>query len=303
MKEMELIVESKDNGSRLDSYLAENLADFSRSHLKKIIKDGNIEVDGKVEKPRYLIQEGDVIRIRVEEPQVLDVAAQDIPIDIVYEDENLLVVNKPQDMVVHPAPGNYEGTLVNAIMYHCKDNLSSINGVVRPGIVHRIDKNTSGLLVIAKDDKSHNSLAEQFKDHSITRKYNFICHGRISKDEFTVDQPLGRNPKNRLQMAVVQNGKRAVTHFKVLKRFEKFTYLEAQLETGRTHQIRAHMKYVNHPLLGDDLYGPKNASKFNLKGQTLHARTLGFIHPVKGAYVEFEQDLPEYFEKLLRALK
>ncbi|SHJ57714.1 RluA family pseudouridine synthase [Tepidibacter formicigenes] len=301
MEEKEFIVLEEDEGNRLDVFLSNELGEMSRSYIQKLIKEGNVFVNNNKEKPRYLVKEDDKIKINIPEPKVLEVLPEDIPIDIVYEDDDVLVVNKPQGMVVHPAPGNYTGTLVNAILYHCKDNLSSINGVIRPGIVHRIDKDTSGLLMVAKNNNSHNFLAEQLKEHSINRKYEMICHGVLKDDNLTVNAPIGRHPVDRLKMAVVPNGKRAVTHFKVIKRFEKYTHVQAQLETGRTHQIRVHMSHNRHPLLGDPVYGPKN-SKFNLNGQVLHARTLGFIHPKTKEYMEFKSELPDYFQKLLKIL-
>ena len=296
------LVGEDEEGDRLDVYLSEQLGDMSRSYIQKIIKDKKVEVNGKVEKAKYLVKEDDKIKIEIPTPKLLEVVAQDIPIDIVYEDNDVLIVNKPQNMVVHPAPGNYENTLVNAILYHCKDKLSSINGVIRPGIVHRIDKDTSGLLMIAKNNNAHNSLAEQLKDHSITREYEFICHGVVKEDKITVDKPLGRNPKDRLKMAIVKDGKRAVTHFEVMERFDNFTHMKARLETGRTHQIRVHALSINHPLLGDPIYGPKN-TKFKLEGQTLHARKLGFIHPTTNEYIEFNSELPDYFKNIIKKLE
>lgn len=298
----EFLVLEEDEGDRLDVYLANELGDMSRSYIQKIIKDKKVSVNSKVEKAKYLVKEDDKIMVEIPAPKLLEVTPQDIPIDIVYEDNDLLIVNKSQDMVVHPAPGNYDNTLVNAILYHCKDNLSSINGVIRPGIVHRIDKDTSGLLMIAKNNNAHNSLAKQLKDHSITREYEFICHGVVKEDKITVDKPLGRNPKDRLKMAVVKGGKRAVTHFEVIERYDNFTHMKATLETGRTHQIRVHALSINHPLLGDVVYGPKN-SKFKLKGQTLHAKKLGFIHPTSKEYVEFDSKLPKYFEDIIAKIK
>ena len=260
------------------------------------------EADVFMIKDIALVKEDDKVSIQIPAPKILEVVPQNIPIDIVYEDKDILIVNKPQDMVVHPAPGNYEGTLVNAILYHCKDNLSSINGVIRPGIVHRIDKDTSGLLMIAKNNNAHNSLAEQLKEHSITREYQFICHGVVKEDKITVNKSIGRNPKDRLKMAVVKDGKNAVTHFEVIKRYENFTHMKAKLETGRTHQIRVHALSINHPLLGDEVYGPKN-NKFKLIGQTLHAKKLGFIHPTTKEYIEFDSELPKYFQEILNKLK
>ena len=255
----EFLVEEDEDGDRLDVYLADQFVDMSRSYIQKIIKDKKVTVNGKVEKAKYLVKEEDKIVIEIPKPKVLEVVPQDIPIEIVYEDDDIIIVNKPQGMVVHPAPGNYEGTLVNAILYHCKGNLSSINGVIRPGIVHRIDKDTSGILMIAKNNNAHNCLAEQLKDHSITREYEFICHGVFKEDNVTVDRPIGRNPKDRLKMAIVPNGKRAVTHFEVIERFNGYTHVRARLETGRTHQIRVHAMSINHPLVGDPVYGPKNS--------------------------------------------
>ena len=298
----EFLVGEEEEGDRLDVYLSEQLGDMSRSYIQKIIKDKKVEVNNKIEKAKYLVKEEDKVKIEIPAPKLLEVIAQDIPIDIVYEDNDVLIVNKPQDMVVHPAPGNYDNTLVNAILYHCKDKLSSINGIIRPGIVHRIDKDTSGLLMIAKNNNAHNSLAEQLKDHSITREYEFICHGVVKDDKITVNKPIGRNPKDRLKMAVVKDGKHAVTHFEVVERFENFTHMRARLETGRTHQIRVHALSINHPLLGDPIYGPKN-TKFKLNGQTLHAKKLGFIHPTTNKYIEFDSELPEYFKEIIKKLK
>lgn len=302
MNLFEFMVSQEDEGIRLDMYLANCLGDMSRSFIQKLIKDENTRVNDKNEKCSYLVKEEDKIRISVPEPKLLQIEPQNIDIDIVYEDEDVLVVNKPQGMVVHPAPGNYEGTLVNAILYHCKDKLSSINGIIRPGIVHRIDKNTSGLLMIAKNDHAHSFLSDQLKAHSINRKYEMICQGVVKEDVFTVDAPIARNPNDRLKMAIRNGGKDAVTHFNTLKRFEKNTYLEAKLETGRTHQIRVHIASKHHPLVGDEVYGYNN-SKYNLKGQVLHAKALGFIHPTSKEYMEFNSDVPAYFEKLLKILE
>ena len=298
----EFLVEEDEEGDRLDVYLADQFVDMSRSYIQKIIKDKKVTVNGKIEKSKYLVKEEDKIVIEIPKPKVLEVVPQDIPIEIVYEDDDIIIVNKPQGMVVHPAPGNYEGTLVNAILYHCKGNLSSINGVIRPGIVHRIDKDTSGILMIAKNNNAHNCLAEQLKDHSITREYEFICYGVFKEDNVTVDRPIGRNPKDRLKMAIVPNGKRAVTHFEVIERFNGYTHVRARLETGRTHQIRVHAMSINHPLVGDPVYGPKN-SKIKLNGQALHAKKLGFIHPTTKEYIEFDSELPDYFQKLLEKLR
>ncbi|UOW67407.1 RluA family pseudouridine synthase [Paraclostridium bifermentans] len=298
----QFLVIDEEEGDRLDVYLSGQLGEMSRSYIQKIIKDKKVKVNDKIEKAKYLVKEDDNIIIEIPAPKLLEVTPQDIPIDIVYEDGDLLIVNKPQDMVVHPAPGNYDNTLVNAILYHCRENLSSINGVIRPGIVHRIDKDTSGLLMIAKNNKAHNSLAEQLKDHSITREYEFICHGVMKEDKITVDKPIGRNPKDRLKMGIVKDGKNAITHFEVINRYENFTHVKATLETGRTHQIRVHALSLNHPLLGDPLYGPKN-NKFGIKGQILHARKLGFMHPTTNEYVEFNSELPKYFSDLISKMK
>ncbi|WP_419742017.1 RluA family pseudouridine synthase [Paraclostridium dentum] len=298
----QFLVIDEEEGDRLDVYLSGQLGEMSRSYIQKIIKDKKVKVNNKIEKAKYLVKEDDNVIIEIPAPKLLEVTPQDIPIDIVYEDGDLLIVNKPQDMVVHPAPGNYDNTLVNAILYHCRENLSSINGVIRPGIVHRIDKDTSGLLMIAKNNKAHNSLAEQLKDHSITREYEFICHGVMKEDKITVDKPIGRNPKDRLKMGIVKDGKNAITHFEVINRYENFTHVKATLETGRTHQIRVHALSLNHPLLGDPLYGPKN-NKFGIEGQTLHARKLGFIHPTTNEYVEFNSELPKYFSDLISKMK
>lgn len=298
----EFIVIEEEEGDRLDVYLSEQLGDMSRSYIQKLIKDKKVTVNDKIEKAKYLVKEDDKIVIHIPAPKLLEVIPQDIPINIVYEDKDVLIVNKPQDMVVHPAPGNYEGTLVNAILYHCKENLSSINGVIRPGIVHRIDKDTSGLLMIAKNNNAHNSLAEQLKEHSITREYQFICHGVVKEDKITVNKPIGRNPKDRLKMAVVKDGKNAITHFEVIKRYENFTHMKARLETGRTHQIRVHMAYLGHPLAGDSVYGPKKVIT-KLSGQCLHAGEIGFVHPRTNEYLHFTSPLPDYFTDFLAELE
>ena len=298
MEQMSLI--SKKKGERIDKFLGENLGDLSRSYIQKLLKDGLILVNGKKVKANYKLNEGDQIDVEVPDPEPLDIAAENIPLDILYEDQDLLVVNKPKGMVVHPAHGHYSGTLVNAVLYHCRGNLSGINGVLRPGIVHRIDMDTTGALVICKSDFAHQSLAEQLSVHSITRKYRAIVHGNLKEDEGTVRGAIGRHPTDRKKMAINErNGKPAVTHYRVLERFGNYTYIECQLETGRTHQIRVHMASIGHPLLGDAVYGPKKCPVKNLQGQTLHAMVLGFIHPRTGAYMEFEAPLPEYFSNLL----
>ena len=288
---------------RLDKYLAEQLPDLSRSYIQKLIQDGNVTVNQKQVKSNYKTSGGDLIEIVVPEPEEPDILPEDIPLDILYEDEDILVVNKPKGMVVHPAPGHYSGTLVNAAMYHCKEHLSGINGILRPGIVHRIDMDTTGSLLICKNDKAHRILAEQLKDHSITRKYHAIVHGNLKEDTGTIIAPIGRHPVDRKKMSTkAANGRRAVTHYEVLKRFGKFTYIECQLETGRTHQIRVHMASIGHPILGDEVYGPAKCP-YKLNGQTLHAKILGIRHPADGEYIEFDAPLPEYFEKLLKTLQ
>ena len=296
-------VNEEDDLIRVDKYLSEQLTDFSRSRIQKLLEDQMVTVNGKVVKANYKVHEQDKIVLNVPDAVEIDIPAENIPLDIVYEDEDLLIVNKPKGMVVHPAPGHYTGTLVNALMYHCKDGLSGINGELRPGIVHRIDRNTTGLLVVCKNDYAHNFIAEQLKVHSITRKYRAIVYHALKEDEGTIHAPIGRCPNDRKKMAVnYKNGKDAVTHYRVLERLKNYNYIECELETGRTHQIRVHMTQIGHPLLGDDVYGPKNCP-FNLEGQTLHAKTLGFIHPRTKEYMEFDSELPDYFEKLLEILR
>ncbi|MEI3525988.1 Ribosomal large subunit pseudouridine synthase D [uncultured Clostridium sp.] len=298
-----LTVSPEEAGVRIDKYLAEQLPDITRSYLQKLLKDGSVQMNGKPVKTSTKTAAGAVIELTIPEPEEPEILPEDIPLDILYEDSDVILINKPKDMVVHPAAGHYTGTLVNALMYHCKGDLSGINGVLRPGIVHRIDKDTTGVLIVCKNDKAHNALAEQLKEHSITRKYRAIVCGNLKEDEGTVDAPLGRHPQDRKKMAIVRTGgKRAVTHYRVLERFGNYTYIECQLETGRTHQIRVHMASLGHPLLGDEVYG-RVKSPFKLEGQTLHAMVLGFIHPTTGEYMEFEAPLPEYFEKLLEKLR
>ncbi len=287
---------------RLDKFLSAVLPDQSRSYLQKIIKDGSVLVNGKAQKASYRMEDQDEVLVDLPELKEPEIEAENIPLDILYEDDDLLMVNKPKEMVVHPSAGHLTGTLVNAVMYHCKDRLSGINGVMRPGIVHRIDMDTTGVLVICKNDKAHNHVAAQLKEHSITRKYRAIVHGVIKEEEGIVDAPIGRHPVERKKMAAgVKNGKRAVTHYRVLQRFRNHTYVECQLETGRTHQIRVHMASIGHPLLGDTVYGPAK-NPMHLQGQTLHAQVLGLIHPSTGEYLEVEAPLPEYFAKLLKSL-
>lgn len=296
-------IKQEESSVRIDRYLAEQCPEFSRSYLQKLLKEQKVTADGRPVKANYKIQPGAEIQVEIPDMEVPDIRPEDIPLDILYEDEHLLVVNKPKGMVVHPAAGHTEGTLVNAVMAHCGDNLSGINGVLRPGIVHRIDKDTTGALVICKEDAVHRDLAEQLKEHSIKRRYRAIVQGNLKEDEGTIEGPIGRHPTDRKKMAInYKNGKDAVTHYKVLERFGQYTYIECRLETGRTHQIRVHMTSIGHPLLGDTVYGSfKNP--FHLQGQTLHAMILGFRHPVTGEYIEFEAPLPDYFLKLLEKLR
>lgn len=303
MEQKKIRVPESASGQRIDKFLSDFLEGQSRSYLQKLVKEGRVFVQGKSVKANYRVSEGEEIALEIPDMEEPDILPENIPLDILYEDEELLVVNKPKGMVVHPSAGHYSGTLVNALLYHCAGNLSGINGVLRPGIVHRIDMDTTGSLVVCKNDFSHNSLAEQLKVHSITRKYRAIVHGVIKEEEGTVEAPIGRHPVDRKKMAVNhKNGKEAVTHYRVLERFRQYTYMECQLETGRTHQIRVHMASIGHPLLGDAVYGPSRCP-YKLQGQTLHAQVLGFIHPRTGAYMEFEAPLPEYFEELLRKLR
>ncbi len=285
---------------RIDKLLASKIADLSRSFIQGLFEEENIRVNGKIVKSKYKVKLKDKIELDIPEPEELKVEPEKIDLDIVYEDSDVIVVNKPQGMVVHPAPGNYSGTLVNALLFHCKD-LSGINGVIRPGIVHRIDKDTSGVIVAAKNDNAHNNLAKQFKEHSIKREYYALVEGRIKKEGGTIDAPLGRHPNDRLKFAVVKGGKHAVTHYEVIEVFSGYTLVKCILETGRTHQIRVHMSFIGHPLVGDPVYGIKK-QKFSLKGQMLHAKKLGFIHPSKGEYMEFDSELPEYFKNILNKL-
>ncbi len=298
-----LLVESSD-AQRIDKYLSDQLSELSRSYLQKLLKDGNVQVNGKTVKSNYKLSMGDQICLEVPEAAEPEIEAEPMDLDILYEDRDIILINKPKGMVVHPAAGHYTGTLVNGLMDHCKGELSGINGVMRPGIVHRIDMDTTGVLIVCKNDKAHNSIAEQLKVHSITRKYYAIVHGVIKEDEGTVNAPIGRHPVNRKKMSINEkNGKAAVTHYHVLKRFRRFTYVECQLETGRTHQIRVHMASIGHPLLGDQVYGPAKVPFSGLQGQTLHAGVLGIIHPTTGEYMEFHAPLPAYFEKLLKKLE
>lgn len=298
---MDEIILTAENGisDRLDKYISEN-TELSRSYAAKLASDGLISVNGVSADKKYKLKGGERIVIEVPEPESLEAVPQNIPLDIVYEDDYIIVVNKPQGMVVHPAPGNPDGTLVNGLLYHC--SLSGINGVIRPGIVHRIDKDTSGLLVIAKTNAAHESLAEQLKERKALRRYYCIVNGNIREDEGVIDKPIGRHPIDRKRMAVVAGGREAVTHYKVLERFKGYSLVECRLETGRTHQIRVHMAYIGHSIVGDPVYGIKK-ERFKTDGQLLHAKTIGFVHPVTGELMEFDSELPEYFTKILNKLR
>ncbi len=300
MKEIEIYVGEEDN-ERLDYYLSLELDEVSRTRIQRLVKDGLVKVNGEIKKSSYLVKEGDTISVVFPEPKTLEIVPEDIPIEIVYEDSDLAVINKQHGMVVHPAPGNYSGTLVNAIMFHM-DNLSSINGIIRPGIVHRLDKDTSGLLVIAKNDKTHRGLSEQLKHHGVYREYLALVHGNIKKDNGTIDAPIGRNQRDRKKMAVThKNSKEAVTHFSVAKRYGKYTLVSLKLETGRTHQIRVHLSYMGNPVVGDPVYS-SGKNEFSIKRQLLHAKKLGFIHPSTKMSVEFSCELPEDFRLILGRL-
>ncbi|MBO5282648.1 MAG: RluA family pseudouridine synthase [Lachnospiraceae bacterium] len=290
-------------GERIDKCMAMLVDSLSRSYIQKLIRDGQVLVNGSPVKVSYQVQADDEVAFTLPPSQEPDILPENIPLDILYEDGDLLVVNKPKGMVVHPAAGHYSGTLVNGVMYHCGKELSGINGVMRPGIVHRIDRDTTGSLIICKNDKAHNHIAAQLKEHSITRRYRAICYGVLREEEGTIDRPIGRHPSDRKKMTVRADGKRAVTHYRVLQHFREYTYIECELETGRTHQIRVHMASIGHPLLGDEVYAPGRKCPFSLQGQTLHAMTIGFIHPSTGAYLEVEAPLPEYFTHLLSILQ
>jgi pseudouridine synthase, rluA family len=292
--------ESKD--LRLDVFLKQNIEEISRTYIQKLIKDGYANVNGTVPKTNYKVNSGDKVCLNVPETEEPDIVAQEMPLDIVYEDDDVILINKPKGMVVHPAAGHYTGTLVNGLMHHCKDKLSGINGVLRPGIVHRIDMDTTGILIACKNDVAHQKISEQLKEHSITRRYRALVYGVIKEDEGVVDAPIGRHPIDRKKMAInPKNGKNAITHYRVLERFREYTYIECELETGRTHQIRVHMASLHHPLVGDQVYGPEK-NPFHLQGQCLHAMVLGFVHPRTHEYMEFCADLPQYFSELLKKL-
>lgn len=302
--EIKLLEVSEGEEGRLDKYLSDKLEDMTRSYLKKLISDDKaVLVNGNPAKPNYKLKPGDIIKLAVPEPIELEIKAENIPLNIVYEDNDMLVVNKPQGMVVHPAAGNYTGTLVNALLYHCGDSLSGINGEKRPGIVHRIDKDTSGLLLVAKNDNAHQKLSSQIKEHSLTRVYKALVHGNIKQDSGRIDAPIGRHPSDRKKMTVTdRNSREAVTNFRVLERYGRYTFVECILETGRTHQIRVHMSKNGHPIVGDKTYGVKK-EEFNLAGQLLHAYKVGFIHPVSGEYMEFVSELPDYYMNVLDRLR
>lgn len=304
MKTDILEVMEEQEGERLDKYLSIIYSDISRSFFQKLIKDSHVYVNDRVEKANYRMQLEDIVRVQFPDAVTTAIEPENIPLDIIYEDDDLLIVNKPKGMVVHPSAGHYTGTLVNGILYHCKDSLSGINGEIRPGIVHRIDMDTTGSLIVCKNDFSHINIAEQIKAHSVNRIYEGIVCGNVKQDEGTIDAPIGRHPVERKKMAITEkNGKPAITHYKVLERFGNYTYMQFKLETGRTHQIRVHMSGIGHPLLGDTLYSSGKTPFKNLHGQTLHAKTIGFMHPSTGKYIEFQAPLPEYFEKLLTQLK
>mgnify|MGYP004489604675 FL=1 len=303
METLNFSITEENSNIRIDRYLAEQCPDLSRSYIQKLVKDGAVFVNNRQIKANYKVQPQDQVILTIPDMQVPDILPENIPLDILYEDQWLLVVNKPKDMVVHPSAGHMEGTLVNAVMAHCGEHLSGINGVLRPGIVHRIDKDTTGALLICKDDTVHRDLAEQLKVHSIKRRYRAIVQGNLKEDQGTVDAPIGRHPTDRKKMAVnYKNGKEAVTHYQVLERFGNATYIECRLETGRTHQIRVHMASLGHPLLGDTIYG-SSKNPYHLQGQALHAMILGFVHPITREYLEFQAPLPEYFIKLLDKLR
>lgn len=302
MENLSFNINSEEEGQRIDKYLSIMIEGKSRSFVQGLIDEKKVKANSKVIKSNYKIKKGDFIEVEVPEPVELNVSAEEMNLDIVYEDEDVLVVNKEKGIVVHPAPGNYTGTLVNGILHHCSD-LSGINGVIRPGIVHRIDKDTSGILVIAKNDEAHNDLAAQFKEHSIKREYYALVEGKFSNIKGTVDKPISRDKKERIKMAINSDGKRAVTHYEVLEQYDKgVSLVKCTLETGRTHQIRVHMASIGHPLVGDLVYGYKR-QKFNIEGQALHAKTLGFIHPRTKGYMEFTSELPHYFKELLEKLR
>ena len=298
---IELTVQAEDTGSRIDKYISDNIEQLTRSAVQGLLEKESILVSGRSVSKNYKLRAGDTVTVEIPEPEPMDAQPEDIPLDIVYEDDDLLVVNKPKGMVVHPAHGHYTGTLVNALLHHCGDSLSGINGVIRPGIVHRIDRFTSGLLIVAKNDESHRHLAQQIKEHSFTREYEAVACGHFKQTEGTVDAPIGRHKTDRKKMCVTQeNSRNAVTHYTVLHQYGGYAHVRLRLETGRTHQIRVHLSYIGHPVLGDDVYGKPYKG---IEGQCLHARKIGFIHPSTGEYMEFTSDLPDYFQAVLRKLE
>lgn len=302
MESKKLIVKAENTGARLDAYIAENINNLSRTMVKKLVEDGNVSVNGKVQKVSYKVQENDEIIVNEPEAKELDIKAEDIPVDVVYEDKDIIVVNKPKGLVVHPANGNWDGTLVNAIMAICKDSLSGIGGEIRPGIVHRLDKDTSGLLIIAKNDEAHLNMSNQIKDRQVKKIYYALVRGVVPENEATINMPIGRSTKDRKKMAVTKSGKEAITHFKVLERFNKYTLLEVKIDTGRTHQIRVHLSEIGHPVVGDEVYS-NGKNEFGVKGQLLHAKSLDFKHPIAGKEMHLETELPEEFENVLKKLR
>ena len=301
MNKFEMVVEPQDAGKRIDKFIADHCDELTRSAVVKIIENGSVLVDGAAVSKNYKLRINDCVEFEIPQPVILQAVAQNIPVEIVYQDDDLLVVNKPKGMVVHPAAGNPDGTLVNALLYHCDGKLSSINGVIRPGIVHRIDKLTSGLLIVAKNDTSHNIISEQIKTHSFTREYFAVNCGRFKQHKGTIDAPIGRDKLDRKRMCVTQNNsKNAVTHYEVLEEFKGYTLTKFTLETGRTHQIRVHSAYIGHPVLGDEVYGKPFKG---IDGQCLHAKKIGFVHPTTNEYMEFESELPEYFEYVLNKIR
>lgn len=301
MREMEFLCE--ESGVRIDAWISKIIQEYSRSYIQKLIEEGNVFVNDNIVKSNYKVKPQDMVKVNIPEPQLLQVNAEQIDIKVLYEDDHIMVVDKPKGMVVHPAAGNYSGTLVNALMGYCKDNLSDINGVIRPGIVHRIDKDTSGVLVVAKSNKAHEILSDKLKTHDIKRVYVALVHGTIREDNAKIDAPIGRHPVERKKMSVnIKNGRNAVTYFNVIERYKNGTYIEVTLETGRTHQIRVHMSYIGYPVIDDKVYGRKS-DKFNIDGQALHAKILGFNHPVTNEYMEFESEVPKYFEDVINELK
>ena len=294
-------IKVKNNGIRLDAFVAEN-TEFSRTNAQRLIKENKIKINGNSVKESYKVKIGDIVEIKDEEPKEIELKAQNIPIDILYEDNDIIVVNKPKGMVVHPANGNPDGTLVNAVMAKCKDSLSGIGGEIRPGIVHRLDKDTSGAIIVAKNDKAHIDLSEQIKNHEVEKTYIALVKGIVSENEATINMPISRSTKDRKKMAVNKDGKNAITHFKVLERFDKYTLLEVKIETGRTHQIRVHLSYIGYPIVGDEVYS-NGKNEWGIKGQCLHAKSLKFKHPITGKEMFIEAPIPQYFRNIIRDLE